>query len=76
MMTNATMYTIKSTSEEGIYYLVNHWEKHKSFWEHPTKIKPSMLFAKPQHAKTSLAKLLKVMPEYAADKFELVEVTI
>jgi hypothetical protein len=25
-------YTIKSTSEEGIYYLVNGWNKCKTFW--------------------------------------------
>ena len=30
-------------------------------------------FNKPSQAKSSLTKLLKVMPEYANDKFEVVE---
>lgn len=25
-------YTIKSISEEGTYYLVNGWNKHKAYW--------------------------------------------
>ena len=25
-------YTIKSTSDEGVYFLVNGWEKCKTFW--------------------------------------------
>ena len=25
-------YTIKSVSDEGIYYLVNGWNKYKTFW--------------------------------------------
>lgn len=68
------MYTIKSTSEEGVFYLVNHWERHKAFWEKPEKIRANMLFSSPQYARASLTKLLKVMPEYAADKFELIEI--
>lgn len=27
-----TKYTIKSTSEEGVYYLVNGRQKHFTFW--------------------------------------------
>lgn len=27
-----TKYTIKSTSDEGVYFLVNGWEKHRTFW--------------------------------------------
>lgn len=65
------MFTIKSTSTEGTYYLVNGWEKHKKFWIEKNKIKPSMLFSREQDAKRSLTKLLKIMPEYGADAFEL-----
>jgi len=68
------LYTIKSMSDEGIYYLVNHWEKHKTFWVEPKKIKSKMLFKKPADAKRSLTKLLKVMPDYINDKFELIEI--
>lgn len=66
------MFTIKSTSDEGIYFLVNGWEKHKKFWVEESKIRPSMLFKREQDAKMSLTKLLKVMPEYGMDTFELV----
>ena len=68
------MYTIKSTSEDGVYYLVNHWETHKKFWEKPEKIRPSMLFKRSADAKRSLTKLLKVMEDYRYDEFEVVEI--
>lgn len=70
------MFTIKSTSAEGVYYLVNHWDRHKAFWVAPEKIKPSMLFTQPKYAKMSLSKLLKIMPDYATDKFELIEIVL
>ena len=68
------MFTIKSTSNEGVYYLVNGWDKYKTFWIKPEKVKPNMLFSAPKFAKASLTKLLKIMPEYATDNFELIEV--
>lgn len=67
-------YTIKSTSSEGVYYLVNHWEQHKAFWVEPEKIKQSMLFKRACDAKRSLTKLLSIMDDYRTDKFELVEI--
>lgn len=70
------MFTIKSVSEEGVYYLVNHWEKHKTFWIEPNKVKKSMLFTRPQDAKRSLTKLLKIMEDYKTDEFELIEISI
>jgi hypothetical protein len=73
---NNKLYTIKSTSEEGIYYLVNHWEKHKTFWIEPKKVKKEMLFKNLKDAKRSLTKLLKVMTEYQTDKFEPIEITL
>lgn len=72
-------YTIKSISEEGIFYLVNGWNKHKTFWideKSTTKdleYAKTLFFNKPSQAKASLTKLLKVMTEYATDEFELVE---
>lgn len=72
-------YTIKSTSEEGIYYLVNGWQKCKTFWLDEDSVMENMekakkfFFNKPSQAKTSLTKLLKIMPDYANDKFEIVE---
>lgn len=66
-------FTIKSTSDEGIYYLVNHWEKHKTFWVKPDDVKQSMLFKTSRDAKGNLTKLLKVMDDYATDRFDLVE---
>lgn len=67
-------YTIKSESEDGIYYLVNGWRKHNAYWSsrlNPTKV----LFKKKGIALRSLGKLLNVMPEYIHDIFTLVEIT-
>ena len=72
-------YTIKSTSEEGVYYLVNGWKKCKTFWFNEKSVMEDPEFAKkfffnkPSHAKASLTKLLKVMSEYSTDQFEVVE---
>lgn len=70
------MFTIKSTSNEGIYYLVNHWEKNKTFWIEPEKIKKPMLFNRVCDAKRSLTKLLKIMDDYKKDVFEIVELNL
>lgn len=72
-------YTIKATSEEGIYYLVNGWNKCKTFWFNEKSVIEDIEYAKrfffnkPSQAKASLTRLLKAMPEYANDKFEIVE---
>ena len=67
------LYTIKSTSDEGVYYLVNHWYSHNTFWVEKSELRKSMLFKRAQDAKTSLTKLLKLFDEYKNDKFEVVE---
>ena len=72
-------YTIKSTSEEGVYYLVNGWNKCKTFWFNEKSVMEDKenakkyFFNKPEQAKASLTKLLKVMPDYVNDEFELAE---
>jgi len=72
-------YTIKSTSNEGIYYLVNGWNKCKTFWFNEKSVLEDkenakrFFFNKPSQAKASLSKLLKVMDDYKKDSFELVE---
>lgn len=72
-------YTIKATSYEGIYYLVNGWRKCNTFWFNEKSVMEDPEFAKrfffnkPAQAKASLTKLLKIMPDYAIDKFEIVE---
>lgn len=75
-------YTIESSSPEGIYYLVNGWYKHFAFWirkkdfsyniEYHLKL---ITFKTIGSAKTSLKKLLKIMPDYSTDKFTLCEIT-
>lgn len=71
-------YTIKSISEEGTYFLVNGWRKHRKLWISKDEVKKdfnkamSMFFDSAAQAKASLTKLLKVMPEYATDEFEIV----
>ena len=72
-------YTIKSTSSEGIYYLVNGWYKCKTFWFSEKSVMENIenakrfFFNKPSKSKASLTKLLKIMPDYASDQFEVVE---
>ena len=72
-------YTIKSTSDEGVFFLVNGWEKHNTFWISEAELRKDIekaktkFFTAPRFAKASLTKLLKVMDEYKTDKFELVE---
>lgn len=67
-------YTIKSTNEDGTYYLVNGWYKYFAFWK--KDISTATLFNRPCDAKRSLTNLLKIMPEYRFDTFELIEVTV
>lgn len=75
-------YTIKSTSDEGIFYLVNGWTKYNTFWISEEEVKKNKqkhinkFFNKPSHAKASLTKLLKIMKDYRTDKFELVEIQV
>ena len=71
-----TKYTIQSISEDGIYFLVNGWNKYKTFWITKENIKESMLFNTPGQAKSSLTKLLKIMPEYSNDVFSICEFDI
>ena len=73
---NVKKFTIKSISDEGVYYLVNGWNKYRAFWKTEDELKPEMLFQSASDAKRSLTKLLKVMPEYATDKFEIVQIDI
>ena len=66
-------YTIQSNSQEGIYYLVNGWNKHKTFWVELKDLKSTMLFNTIGQAKASLTKLLKVMTDYKDDIFTIAE---
>lgn len=74
-----TKYTIKSTSDEGVYFLVNGWEKHRTFWISETEVNKNIekakekFFSAPRFAKASLTKLLKIMDDYKNDHFEMVE---
>lgn len=67
------MFTIKSISEDGTYYLNKDWERNKSFWKLCSEIKPKQMFKTASAAKCSLTKLLKIMDDYLTDKFFLIE---
>ena len=67
------MFTIKSVSDEGTYYLVNHWNKAGTFWKSASQIRRSDMFKTAGQAKASLTKLLKVMDDYATDTFSIIE---
>lgn len=72
-------YTIKSTSDEGVYFLVNGWEKHRTFWISEEEVNKDIekaktkFFTAPRFARASLTKLLKIMDDYKNDHFEMVE---
>lgn len=63
-------YTIKSTSDEGIYYLCNGWNKHNAFWVDENNIHKAIFKTRGQ-AKASLTKLLKIMEDYKSDFFQM-----
>jgi uncharacterized protein YcbK (DUF882 family) len=71
-------YTIKSTSDEGVYFLVCRREKHHTFWISEAEVNKDIekakakFFTAPRYAKASLTKLLKVMDDYRNDHFEMV----
>lgn len=68
------MYTIKSVSNEGIWYLINGWWKYKAYWQERDNCTLFTMFSRPQDAKRSLTKLLKyMMAEYGDDDFTLVK---
>jgi ABC-type transport system substrate-binding protein len=67
-------YTIKSTSAEGVYYLVNGWNKNKTFWTDEKHIEKA-IFKTIGQAKSSLTKLLKVMEDYKSDVFTICTIT-
>lgn len=70
-------YTIKSTSNEGIYFLVNGWQKHVAFWIPEFDLRnhlEKVIFKTKGSAKASLTKLLKIMPDYSSDIFTLCEI--
>ena len=63
------LYTIKSVSDEGTYYLVRDWRANKAIWVEESKLTEQMLFKTVGGAKRSLNRLLEAMPEYATDTF-------
>lgn len=70
-----TMFTIKAESEEGTYYLCNHWYENRTFWIYKSEIRPNRLFKSVALAKRSLKHLLELMEEdYINDKFTIVEI--
>ena len=70
------MYAMKSTSEDGVWYLVNGWNKHKAFWK--DTISDWTLFKRRQDAYVGLTKILKIYddidPSFRNHKYELIEV--
>lgn len=68
------MYTIKSISNEGTWYLVNGWWKYKTYWQEFDNCVPHTVFKRKADAKRSLTNLLKyMMAEYGNDDFTIVK---
>jgi len=71
------MYTVKTESEEGIYYLINHWNKYKTFFKSNLPQLYDQYFKSESDAKKSITKLLNgVMgDDYRNDKFTIIQVS-
>ncbi len=67
------MFTIKSVSKDGTYYLVRDWRKKRTFWKLGSEIRHEDMYKRAQDAMSALTKLLKVMDEYKSDRFYIVE---
>lgn len=70
------MYTIRSISKDGVYYLCNHWGQRRELWIKFIPYDSYFLFKTKASAKASLSKLFKIFPEYMTDTFDLIEVKI
>jgi len=68
------MYSVKTESEEGTYYLINHWNKYKTFFKRKITLR-DMLFKTETDAKRSITKLLNssMSDEYKNDIFTIIE---
>jgi hypothetical protein len=71
------MYTVKSESAEGTYYLINHWSKYKTFFKNRLPQLTNQYFKSEADAKRSLTKLLNGImgDDYRDDKFTIIEVS-
>ena len=71
------MYTVKTESWEGIYFLINHWNKYKTFFKSNLPALKDQYFKTEADAKRSITKLLNgVMgDDYRDDKFTIIKVS-
>ena len=60
-------FTIKSCSDDGVYYLVKNWRKNNALWVKRDSLRQEYLFSSLSRAQNALRKLLEVMPEYKED---------
>lgn len=71
------MYTLKSESSEGVFYLYKGWGTQKWYgimWSKEKPYNARFLFKSPASAWASFTKLCKIMPEYRTDKVTIEEV--
>ena len=68
-------YTVKSISNDGVYFMVRDWRKNKAIWVSVNKLKQEYLYKSAHTCIKALEKLLNVMDEYATDKFIVVSIT-
>ena len=68
-------YTVKSISNDGVYFMVRDWRKNKAIWVSVNKLKQEYLYKSANACIKALEKLLNVMDEYATDKFIVVSIT-
>ena len=70
------MYTVKTDSWEGTYYLINHWNKYKTFFKTNKPTLKDQYFKTEADAKRSITNLLNscMGDDYKNDKFTIIEV--
>ena len=56
-------YTIKSISNDGVYFMVRDWRKNKAIWVSFDMLKPEYLYKSSNTSIKALEKLLNAMEE-------------
>ena len=65
-------YTVKSISNDGVYFMVRDWRKNKAIWVSFDMLKPEYLYKSSNTSIKALEKLLNAMEEYVEDKLSVV----
>lgn len=69
------MYTVRNESTEGVYYLINHWNKYKKWFVPHLPQMNDQYFRREQDAKTGITKVISVSDGmYDNDVFTIIKI--